>query len=203
MAPVATNAIAPARCAVVMNATSGGAIIAPRLDPLLQTPMASVRASGGTQIATALANAGHAPPSPTASRLRKNPRLNGPRAKAVEHPGAGPPCDREREAAADAEPVEHPAGERVRERVGDQERVDDRGVVAVAEVELGAERRRENGDDLAVDEVDRGLAEQQGDQQDQAGPREDGPERRRSFLDRLRLAQAVRILQDFSTDGDE
>src|SRR3954462_6101385 len=69
-----------------MYATSGGAIIAPRLEPLLHTPIASVRASGGTHVATALANAGHAAPSPTASRPRKKPRLSGPRANAVSIP---------------------------------------------------------------------------------------------------------------------
>src|SRR3954469_20125294 len=84
-APVATKAIRQV-LRTVINATSGGAIIAPRLEPLLQTPMASVRASGGTQVATALANAGHAAPSPTASRLRKKPRLSGPRANAVSIP---------------------------------------------------------------------------------------------------------------------
>jgi hypothetical protein len=48
--------------------------------------MASVRPSGGTHIATALANAGQAPDSPTASRLRKIPKLKGPRASAVNIP---------------------------------------------------------------------------------------------------------------------
>src|SRR3954470_3389916 len=60
--------------------------MAPRLEPLLHTPIASVRASGGTHVATALANAGHAAPSPTASRLRNAPRLNGPRANPVSIP---------------------------------------------------------------------------------------------------------------------
>src|ERR1700733_1972725 len=71
---------------MVIQATSGGAIIAPKLDPLLHTPIASVRASGGTQVAAALANAGQAPASPTARRPRKKPRLSGPRANAVSIP---------------------------------------------------------------------------------------------------------------------
>src|SRR5690242_19188146 len=85
MAPVATNAKRQLQRSV-RNETSGGAIMAPRLEPELQTPMARVRASGGTQVATALAKAGQAAPSPTASRLRKKPRLRGPRANAVSIP---------------------------------------------------------------------------------------------------------------------
>src|SRR5712692_8262598 len=85
MAPVTMKALRqPAH--KVIGGTMSGAMIAPMLEPLLQIPMARVRASGGTQRATALANAGHAPPSPTASRLRKKPRLRGPRAKEVSRP---------------------------------------------------------------------------------------------------------------------
>jgi len=73
---------------VVMISTSFGAIIAPRLEPLLQTPIASVRASGGTHTDTAFANAGHAPASPTASKLRSAPRLIGPLASDVAMPAA-------------------------------------------------------------------------------------------------------------------
>src|SRR3954451_12265584 len=71
---------------IVIHATSGGAIIAPRLEPLLHTPIANVRACGGTQVAIAFANAGHPPPSPSASALRKKPRLTGPDASAVAMP---------------------------------------------------------------------------------------------------------------------
>ena len=48
--------------------------------------MANVRASGGTHVAIAFANAGHPAPSPTASALRKKPRLMGPVASAVDMP---------------------------------------------------------------------------------------------------------------------
>src|SRR5881275_1067141 len=70
----------------VIAGTISGAIMAPMLEPLLQTPMARVRASGGTQMATALANPGQAPPSPTARRVRKKPRLKSPREKDVSMP---------------------------------------------------------------------------------------------------------------------
>src|SRR3982751_2092136 len=83
--PVTTKEARQPQCRVT-NATSGGAIIAPRLDPLLQIPITMVRAAGGTQVAAAFAKAGHAPPSPTASSPRKNARLHGPRAKAVSAP---------------------------------------------------------------------------------------------------------------------
>ena len=62
--------------------------MAPRLEPLLHTPMARVRASAGTQVAVALANAGHAPASPTANRLRSIPRLSGPLTSEVNIPAA-------------------------------------------------------------------------------------------------------------------
>src|SRR6185369_2581245 len=62
-APVTTKAARqPHR--TVTNATMYGAITEPRLEPLLQTPIASVRAFFGTHVAVALANAGHPPPSP-------------------------------------------------------------------------------------------------------------------------------------------
>src|SRR3954451_19280882 len=81
-APVATNdARHPQRN--VIAATRGGAIIAPRLEPLLQTPITSVRAFSGTQVAAALANAGQAPASPTARSPRNVPRLHSPRESAV------------------------------------------------------------------------------------------------------------------------
>src|SRR4029078_3755978 len=67
----------------VMKATRGGAIMAPRLEPLLQMPITSVRAFCGTHVAAALANAGHAPASPLARLPRNAPRLQGPRASAV------------------------------------------------------------------------------------------------------------------------
>src|SRR6185436_1521588 len=66
-----------------MNATRGGAIMAPRLEPLLQIPITNVRAFFGTHVAAALANAGHAPASPMARMPRNAPRLQGPRASAV------------------------------------------------------------------------------------------------------------------------
>src|SRR4051812_34219347 len=71
---------------MVIHATSGGAIIAPRLEPLLHTPIANVRACGGTHVAMAFAKAGQPPPSPSARALRKNPRLTGPEARAVAIP---------------------------------------------------------------------------------------------------------------------
>src|ERR1035437_6851925 len=80
---------APRQPAIAVTpTTSGGSIIPPRLDPLLHTPMARGRASAGTQGAVALANAGHAPASPTASRLRSIPRLRGPRTREVSIPAA-------------------------------------------------------------------------------------------------------------------
>src|ERR1035437_8958429 len=70
---------APRQPAIAVTpTTSGGAIIAPRLDPLLHTPMARVRGSAGTQVAVALGFAGPGPGSPTARRLRAIPRLSGP-----------------------------------------------------------------------------------------------------------------------------
>src|ERR1035437_2368203 len=87
MAPVAMKA--PRQPAMAVTPTTrGGAIMAPRLDPLLQTPMASVRASEGTHAAVALAKAGQAPASPTANRLRNKPKLSGPRVSAVNIPAA-------------------------------------------------------------------------------------------------------------------
>src|SRR5262249_21470399 len=83
--PVTTNdARQPHR--TVIAATRGGAINAPRLEPLLQMPITSVRAFFGTHVAAALANAGHAPASPTARNPRNAPRLHGPRASAVSIP---------------------------------------------------------------------------------------------------------------------
>src|ERR1035441_7295282 len=87
MEPVAMKA--PRQPAMAVTPTTrGGAIMAPRLEPLLQTPMARVRASAGTQAAVALAKAGQAPASPTANRPRKKPRLSGPRESAVSMPAA-------------------------------------------------------------------------------------------------------------------
>src|SRR5450759_5686640 len=87
MAPVTTKAPRQPAMAVIPT-TRGGAIMAPRLDPLLHTPMARVRASAGTHAAVALANAGHAPASPTANRLRAIPRLSGPLTNEVNIPAA-------------------------------------------------------------------------------------------------------------------
>src|SRR5438876_10071529 len=70
----------------VIAATRGGAIMAPKLEPLLQMPITSVRALSGTHVAAALANAGHAPASPMARIPRNAPRLQGPRANAVSIP---------------------------------------------------------------------------------------------------------------------
>ena len=87
MAPVAMKA--PRQPAMAVTPTTrGGAIMAPRLEPLLQTPMARVRASAGTHAAVALAKAGQAPASPTANTPRKKPRLSGPRESAVSMPAA-------------------------------------------------------------------------------------------------------------------
>src|SRR5215471_11070756 len=84
-APVTTNeARQPQRN--VIAATSGGAIIAPKLEPLLQMPITSVRAFSGTHVAAALANAGQAPASPTARSPRNVPRLQTPRERAVSIP---------------------------------------------------------------------------------------------------------------------
>src|SRR5262245_45919316 len=85
--PVTTNAALHPHCSVTYP-TSAGAIIAPRLAPLLQIPIASVRISAGTHIAAAFANAGHAADSPTASRLRIAPKLHGPRTSDVRIPAA-------------------------------------------------------------------------------------------------------------------
>src|ERR1035437_4689513 len=80
---------APRQPAIAVTpTTSGGAIIAPRLDPLLHTPMARVRASAGPQVPVSLAKAGHPPASPTASRLRAIPRLSGPLTNEVTIPAA-------------------------------------------------------------------------------------------------------------------
>src|ERR1035437_7753437 len=80
---------APRQPAIAVTpTTSGGAIIAPRLDPLLHTPMARVRASAGTQVDVALANARHAPDAPIANRLRAIPRLSGPLTNEVNIPAS-------------------------------------------------------------------------------------------------------------------
>src|SRR5215468_1666130 len=84
-APVTTNeARQPQRS--VIAATRGGAIIAPRLEPLLQMPITSVRAFSGTHVAAALANAGQAPASPIPRSPRNAPRLQSPREAAVSIP---------------------------------------------------------------------------------------------------------------------
>src|SRR5437763_16110180 len=72
----------------VIAATRGGAIMAPKLEPLLQMPITSVRAFCGTHVAAALANAGHAPASPMPRKARKAPRLQGPRESAVSIPAS-------------------------------------------------------------------------------------------------------------------
>src|SRR5215467_6897113 len=70
----------------VIAATRGGAIIAPKLDPLLQMPITRVLAFSGTHVAAALANAGHAPASPMARSPRNVPKLQSPRESAVSIP---------------------------------------------------------------------------------------------------------------------
>src|SRR5262245_43846631 len=84
-APVTTNAQRQPQRNVIA-ATRGGAIIAPKLEPLLQMPITSVRALSGTHVAAALANAGHAPASPIPKSPRNAPRLQGPRESAVSIP---------------------------------------------------------------------------------------------------------------------
>src|SRR5262245_20654596 len=66
--------------------TMYGAIRAPRLDPLLHAPMNRARASSGTHVAAAFANAGHAPASPTARTERNAAMLFRPREKEVNAP---------------------------------------------------------------------------------------------------------------------
>src|SRR5580704_2757742 len=80
--PVTTKADRQPHVSVI-HATTGGASTAPRLDPLLQIPIASMRASGGTQVATDFANAGQAPASPIPKNTLNHPRLTGPRTSAV------------------------------------------------------------------------------------------------------------------------
>src|SRR5687768_4844178 len=53
---------------VTMAAASGGAITAPRLEPVLKTPNANDRSWGGNHSETAFPEAGKPPPSPSPSK---------------------------------------------------------------------------------------------------------------------------------------
>jgi len=79
-------------------------------------------------------------------------------------------------AKTDADPIQHPPRKGVGHRVGDHERVDDRRVVAVAQVKLVAQFWSQHGNYLAIDEVDGGLSQQESHQEDEAGSRENRAE---------------------------
>ena len=64
------------------HATSGGASMAPKAEPLLKMPLASARSRSGNHSATTLTPPGQLPASPIPSRNRNAPRLQGPVAKA-------------------------------------------------------------------------------------------------------------------------
>src|SRR6185295_10676609 len=83
--PVITNAMRQLDHSVIV-ATRGVAIMAPRLDPLLQAPINRDRASRGTHVDAAFANEGHAPASPTAINDRKAHMLHNPLENAVSAP---------------------------------------------------------------------------------------------------------------------
>src|SRR6185369_15521073 len=79
-APIATKAEdQPKRMSI--QATSGGAMIAPTEDPLLKSPEARARSDSGNHSATTLSPAGQLPASPIPSRNRYAPRLTAPVAK--------------------------------------------------------------------------------------------------------------------------
>src|ERR1035437_7002644 len=61
-----------------MAAISGGAMTAPRLEPVLKMPNANDRSLAGNHSETALAEPGNPPPSPRPSRKRAAPRPNTP-----------------------------------------------------------------------------------------------------------------------------
>ena len=154
--PVTTKAgRQPPKCAV-RKRTSAGATAAPTDEPLSNSATAQPRSRRGNHSETAFVAPGQLAASPAPSRKRKPQKLRSPVASDVSTATLEYHSDREREAVARADAVEHAARDGLHHRVRDAEGDDDQREVLVRPVELGLEVRAEDAQRLPVDVVDDG-----------------------------------------------
>jgi len=90
MAPVAMKA--PRQPAMAVTPTTrGGAIMAPRLEPLLQTPMARVRASAGTHARGGFGESGPGSGFADGQHAAEETQTERAAGERGQHAGGGPP----------------------------------------------------------------------------------------------------------------
>ena len=125
------NAIRQPQAAAI-SGTQIGATMAPMFVPELKIPVAKARSLFGNHSATVLIDAGKFAASPTPSRKRAKPNVQGAVRERGRHPGERPPRDRDPQPELRADPIEDLAPDQHHHGVRHLEGDDDAAVVELA-----------------------------------------------------------------------